>query len=150
MGGRANGRGSRALALVPAWALAATVACGGNKPCAQGYAGTPGYECQWNDPDLSGLSVGPGTLEPTFSPSTYEYSVTVPPGTEKIDVTATVPQPRLTSITIQGQTAASGMASSIPVEFGETKIFVEVVPQSRFVHQEYRITAIRKSADEPQ
>jgi hypothetical protein len=97
--------------------------------CATGYLRS-GTSCLWNDPSLSALTLSVGTLN--FSPSVTSYAVDVPAGTTLDLLTATVAQPALTSIIVNGTVLApSGSATPITLKLmAPTTITVQVIALS--------------------
>jgi hypothetical protein len=62
-------------------------------------------------PELTGLTISGGALDPAFDGATKNYSVTVPYETTSVTVTATAAAPGSTTIVVAGVVVPSGQAS---------------------------------------
>lgn len=93
--------------------------------------------------DLSDLSLSDGGLSPAFSSGTISYNAAVGYGVTGVSVTPTAADPTST-ITVNGQTVASGSASaSIPLSVGTNPIRVSVTAQDGTTRNTYMITVSR-------
>jgi hypothetical protein len=93
--------------------------------------------------NLSGLIVSPGTLAPTFDSNTLTYSVDVANNVESISVTPTRQDSNAT-ITVNGQTAASGQARTIILNpAGQSTNIVIVVTAQNGNVKNYLVTVSR-------
>ncbi len=79
---------------------------------------------------LSALTVSAGTLAPAFDPAVTEYTLSLPQGTEKIDIIAT---PSDSKATVQG-------AGEVTLQAGENKLAVTVTAENGDA-KTYTITA---------
>jgi len=97
---------------------------------------------------LSGLTLGTGTLSPTFSPTNTSYTAaSVPNATTSVKVTPTVADATAT-IKVNGTTVASGAASqSVPLIAGLNTINVVVTAQDGVTQSTYAITLTRVFLD---
>lgn len=101
----------RVLALVgPCWPVVLIVTIG-----------LSAYGCKdsvtvSNEPQvpLSSLEVNPGTLQPSFSGNTSNYTVEAPTAADSITVTAS-PKDTAATMTINGTVTAAGQGRSVPL-----------------------------------
>lgn len=93
---------------------------------------TPGS----SDASLASLTLDSGQLDPEFSPTIYDYRVSVPRSISDIVVSA-VP------LDIKSQVIISGQNNLV---VGENQIRITVVAQNVVSTQEYRITVVREES----
>ncbi|MFD1884456.1 S-layer homology domain-containing protein [Paenibacillus wenxiniae] len=79
----------------------------------------------WFSTKLTGLQIAGGSLTPTFSPDTLSYNVSVGSGVAQTTVTANV-YDTSAALTINGQSAISGQAQSIPLNIGANVIPITI------------------------
>jgi hypothetical protein len=92
---------------------------------------------------LRSLSISPGSLEPGFNANTLSYEVSVASNVTSLRVTPTLADPAAT-ITVNGQTAASGQAQTIPLrDPGLTTILTITVTAQNGSQKPYFITVNR-------
>ncbi len=92
---------------------------------------------------LSGLAPSTGALSPAFSAGTRAYTLAVPNSVETFALTPTAADPSAT-ITVNGQTVASGTASPvITLNIGATAIVVVVTAPDGSTTQTYTVTVDR-------
>ena len=84
---------------------------------------------------LTDLQTSVGTLSPIFSPSTLTYTLAARPGAQSIDLTATASNG---TIVVAGAPAASGVATTVPLDTGVNVIEISV--SRNFVTLTYEIT----------
>jgi autotransporter-associated beta strand protein len=97
-----------------------------------------------SDATLSNLVPSAGTLDPAFSSGTIGYTATVPYATANVTLTPTATDPVLPTITINGATVASGVASApLPLSVGPNIITTEVVSQDSSTTIIYTLTVTR-------
>lgn len=78
---------------------------------------------------LSQLSVNGISLSPTFSMTTNDYAVTLPPGTSSIQIAAVSEDPKAT-VSINGKAAVAGSATlTLPEAPGNSTISIAVIAQ---------------------
>lgn len=95
--------------------------------------------------NLSGLSVSPGTLNPTFRADRIAYTVNVGSAVASLNVTATV-QDAGASLTMNGQGASSGQPRSIPLGPPGTTTEINVVVNAPNGNpRTYQIDVIREA-----
>lgn len=70
---------------------------------------------------LTGLTVSPGTLSPSFSPETLCYSVSVPGSASAVTLTPTAEA----LITVNGSSVSSGAGFSLPLSFGSNTAVID-------------------------
>ncbi|MHB8878487.1 MAG: choice-of-anchor D domain-containing protein [Myxococcaceae bacterium] len=99
----------------------ADAACAAAEICLSG-------QCKWNDPSLASLMLTPGSL--AFSPSQLAYAVSVPPGTTRVAVTATVSQPARVVLRVNGSVTNSGATATVAMSGPATSIEVRVDAES--------------------
>ncbi|MFC7149667.1 cadherin-like beta sandwich domain-containing protein [Cohnella cellulosilytica] len=75
---------------------------------------------------LSDLSISQGTLTPIFSPVIKDYSAIVANVVSRMDITPTATVLGYEALTVNGEPAVSGAASSVNLENGENRIPVVV------------------------
>ncbi|MDB5231500.1 MAG: cytochrome c, 20 heme-binding site, partial [Chitinophagaceae bacterium] len=93
--------------------------------------------------DLTNLTTNAGTLSPSFSSSTVNYSSAVPNATSSIILTPTASGPG-TTIKVNGITVSSGSASSaIPLTAGSNTITTVVTAQDGVTIKTYTVTITR-------
>jgi len=96
-----------------------------------------------SDATLTNLTVSQGTLTPTFSAGTFDYTDNVPNSTASITVTPTSSDNTAT-ITVNGTAVASGTASaSIPMVIGPNTITTIVTAQEGITKDTYTVVVIR-------
>ncbi|MNO29393.1 Endo-1,4-beta-xylanase A precursor [compost metagenome] len=95
-----------------------------------------------NDANLRDLSVSPGGISPAFNPLTTAYTLNVPNATSSLDVNAVSDDPAA-SIHINGNSAVSGVVSSVPLNVGSNMVEVEVQSQDASVSKAYYLTVTR-------
>ena len=99
--------------------------------------------------DLSGLSVSMGTLTPSFSKDSLNYSVTVSNAVTSITVTPTSGDANAT-IAVNGNGVTSGTASaSVALNVGSNTITTMVTAQNGTTTKTYSIIATRAAAGTP-
>ena len=97
-----------------------------------------------SDATLSGLSVGSGSLSPTFAAGTASYTVTVANAISSITVTPTVNESHAT-VTVSGAAVTSGSASSpMSLTVGSNTISIVVTAQDSTTNT-YTITVTRQA-----
>jgi hypothetical protein len=104
------------------------VACEGEPKTPEGFD---------TDATLSSLSISIGTLEPVFDLSVYNYTATVPNGTDSVDVSATIGDIN-DSFTING-----GENATVALEVGENTISIVVTSEDGLTGRTYRIVITR-------
>jgi hypothetical protein len=97
-----------------------------------------------NDNNLSALSLSSGTLDPSFTPSTINYTASVTNATSSITVTATVNQANAT-LTVNNTATTSGTGRSINLNVGSNSFTVVVTAQNGEI-KIYYITVTRAAA----
>ena len=96
---------------------------------------------------LANFTVNPGTINPAFSSSNYNYSTTLPAGTGAISVTPTAIDSTAT-ITVNGKGVATGTASpNIQLAVGSNTITTVVTTADGTASQTYTLIVTRPSAD---
>ncbi|MBF0430621.1 MAG: cadherin-like beta sandwich domain-containing protein [Fibrobacteria bacterium] len=96
-----------------------------------------------NNANLSGLSVSPGTMTPTFNTATTNYNLSVPYSNNSVDVTATLEDSTAT-LQINNATAVSGQVFTINnLGNWNTVIPIDVTAQNTTSTMEYTITVYR-------
>ncbi|WP_203232117.1 cadherin-like beta sandwich domain-containing protein [Paenibacillus pinistramenti] len=103
-----------------------------------------GGETQQGAADLVDLALSQGTLSPSFAPETTGYTAKVGHGVSSVDVTATVEDANA-ALTINGTSAASGEAVTVPLAVGANTITVLVIPDGGTA-KTYTIVVTRKAA----
>ncbi|NLT11675.1 MAG: cadherin-like beta sandwich domain-containing protein [Clostridiaceae bacterium] len=93
---------------------------------------TPGS----SDASLASLSLDAGQIEPAFSPTIYDYRVSVPRSISNVVVSAT-------PLDIKSQVIISGQNNLV---VGENQIRITVVAQNVVSTQEYRISVVREES----
>ncbi|MBX8827196.1 cadherin-like beta sandwich domain-containing protein [Ochrobactrum sp. SFR4] len=117
---------------------------------AQDRASTKAYtvnviRAQSDNADLVGLVPSAGSLDPAFSPSEMDYTITVPTETSSLQLTPASADPAAT-ITINGGTVASGNASSaLQLGIGDTTLTVVVTAQNGTTRS-YRVNVTRAAS----
>ncbi len=103
-----------------------------------------------NDADLSALTVGTGTLDPTFDKATTAYDVDVAYDVESIDVTATLSD-KNASMLVNGTEATSNVAEPVSLNASgqSTSIDVVVTAEDGETTETYTVTVIRAAGPEP-
>lgn len=97
-----------------------------------------------SDATLFNLVPSAGTLDPAFSSGTIGYTATVPYATANVTLTPTATDPVLPTITVNGATVASGVASApLPLSVGPNIITTEVVSQDSSTTVIYTLTVTR-------
>ncbi|KEO84736.1 cadherin-like beta sandwich domain-containing protein, partial [Tumebacillus flagellatus] len=95
---------------------------------------------------LSNLTTSQGSLSPTFSSGTHEYSVDVANSVSSLTVTPTVMDSTAT-VKVDGTTVASGSASaSISLPVGSKEITVLVTAQDGTTQESYSLTVNRAAS----
>ena len=84
---------------------------------------------QSSDATLSGLEISEGTLSPTFTSDTRDYTASVANSVSSIDVTPTVTSSVYQSLTVNGVPAESGEANSVELAAGVNNIPVVVTAE---------------------
>lgn len=84
---------------------------------------------QSSDATLSGLEISEGTLSPTFTSGTRNYTASVANSVSSIDVTPTVTSSVYQSLTVNGAPAESGEANSVELAAGVNNIPVVVTAE---------------------
>ncbi|WP_160397324.1 cadherin-like beta sandwich domain-containing protein [Paenibacillus sp. MMS18-CY102] len=98
-----------------------------------------------NNAELSGLALSSGTLSPSFTPNTTNYTASVINSVSSVTVTPTVDDSNAT-VKVGGMSAISGSASNaIALNEGDNTIVVEVTSQDG-TKKTYTVTATRESA----
>ena len=101
-------------------------------------------EVETSSDDLTALSVTTATLSPAFAADTYEYVSTVVNGTTSVTVTPTCAT--CDSITVNGTTVASGVASgAISLAVGVNVIYVRTITAEK-TNTTYTIRISRASS----
>ena len=92
---------------------------------------------------LGNLIVSPGTLAPAFNTNTQNYTVDVANNVQSITVTPTLSDPAAT-MTVNGQSAISGQASTIPLNNpGQNTVIPIVVTAQNSTVKTYSLTVTR-------
>ncbi len=79
------------------------------------------------DLTLRSLTLSSGTLSPSFSAATREYTASVGRSTDSIQITPTLNnEENIKSITVNGETASSGTASTVSLDYGENVITIVI------------------------
>lgn len=95
--------------------------------------------------DLSSLTLGTGTLSPSFASGTTAYTATVANNISSLNITPTT-QDAAATVTVNGIAVASGSASgAISLTVGENVISTVVTPQNGTPSKTYTITVTRMS-----
>ena len=99
-----------------------------------------------NDPDaaLSGLSISPGALSPTFSSGTFAYSADVANSVSQVTVTPTVNDSNA-SVTVDGTDVSSGSGHAVSLDVGANVIILVVTAQDGTT-QRYAVTVTRAAS----
>ncbi len=106
-------------------------------PCPAGFAGDGDVGC---DPRLTGLSVTPGELAPSFAADEMHYRAVVPLTAESIAITASASA--RASLAINGDAAMSGEAWTADLAAGSNALTIEVSAGSD-ASAEYELTVQR-------
>ena len=95
------------------------------------------------DATLSGLSLGAGTLAPTFDPLTTTYTASVSNDVASLALTPAASDTNAT-LTVNGDAVTSGQASvAIALEVGDNVITIEVTAEDGNATRTYRVTVTR-------
>ncbi|MCR8846359.1 cadherin-like beta sandwich domain-containing protein [Paenibacillus sp. SC116] len=84
---------------------------------------------QSNNTDLSSLTLSTGTLSPSFSSGTTNYTATVTNAVYEINVSALAKDDKTATITINGAAAANGSAVKVALKVGANPITILVTAQ---------------------
>lgn len=95
-----------------------------------------------DDAELAALSISSGTMTPSFDPTTFEYSATVPNETASVEVKADLSDPNAT-LAINGIPVSSGVPEAVPLGVGENAIDVVVTAENGVTEQTYTVTVTR-------
>jgi hypothetical protein len=106
-------------------------------PCPAGFAGEGDTGC---DPRLTGLSVTPGELAPSFAADEMHYRAVVPLTAESIAITASASA--RASLAINGDAAMSGEAWTADLAAGSNALTIEVSAESG-ASADYELTVQR-------
>ena len=103
--------------------------------------------CEWLDPEssnayLTSLNLTGGVLQPSFSPTVTEYTVTADPGVDAILVIASAAHQKATVRVDNVPVRGGGMATSIPLVVGSNSISVSVAAENGNV-LDYTIDVVR-------
>jgi hypothetical protein len=99
-----------------------------------------------SDASLSNLTISSGTLVPSFSSTTYNYTDSVANGVTSVTVTPTVHETHAT-VTVNGTPVTSGSQSgNIGLNVGNNTIIVEITAQDTTTKQVYNLTVTRNTA----
>ena len=103
--------------------------------------------CLWNDPSLSGLTVGAGaTLGPALAAGTTWYAVTLPADGTSTTLTPTVAQPAHATITVDGVVVASGASAVVaPYPHFSPRGVILVVTTESGATRTYHVAIVRGS-----
>ncbi|CAF0860022.1 unnamed protein product [Rotaria sordida] len=94
--------------------------------------------------NLGSLVLSSGTLAPTFAAATISYTASVTNATTSITVTPTLPANTTSTITVNGNTVASGVASgSIALSVGANTITTIVTAEDGSTTKTYTVTVTR-------
>lgn len=92
---------------------------------------------------LRSLSISPGSLDPGFNANTLSYEVSVASNVGSMRVTPTLEDSAAT-MTVNGQTAASGQAQTIPLQApGQSTIFTIAVTAQNGTPKSYTVVVSR-------
>ena len=92
---------------------------------------------------LRSLSISPGSLDPRFNANTLSYEVSVGSGVDSMRVTPTLEDPAAT-MTVNGQTAASGQAQTISLQApGQSTIVAIAVTAQNGTPKSYTVVVSR-------
>jgi hypothetical protein len=92
--------------------------------------------------DLASLSVGTGTIDPAFAPSSKEYTLSVPNDISALDVTASAVDPTA-SITIDGVSKDNGGTSAVNLVVGPNDITIVATAQGGAT-ETYTLSVVRE------
>lgn len=96
-----------------------------------------------NNNDLRSLTVSPGPLDPAFQAGTTKYTVQVDSGVPSISLTATL-QEASSTLTVDGQSAVSGQARTIPLgDPGSSRDITTVVTAPNGTQKLYTVTVVK-------
>jgi alpha-tubulin suppressor-like RCC1 family protein len=99
-----------------------------------------------NSPDLFGLTLSSGTLNPPFDAATTSYSASVLYAKSSITVTPTTAV-NMAAVSINGSPVSSGLASqSIPLVVGDNAITITVTAPDGVTTKTYNVTVTRLPA----
>ena len=100
---------------------------------------------------LSALVFSAGTLDPGFSPTAYNYTITMPLGTASFNVTPTASEANATILVddlIDGlHSVSSGSARSISLQAGVNEVRITVIAQDGVTASHYYIWVMREGAN---
>jgi hypothetical protein len=97
-----------------------------------------------NDANLSNIVLSDGTLSPSFYFGASSYTASVGNGTSSITVTPTASKGTAATITVNGATVVSGMASSpINLNTGSNLITIVVTAPDNILQDTYTVTVTR-------
>ncbi len=113
-------------------------------PPTSGGNGSPPLSSNAN---LKSLTVGAGTLRPSFDPATTGYEVEVGHEESKLEIVATVADDR-SKLRIGGEIRASGEAVAMPLQTGDNRIEIVVTAQDT-TKKTYTIDVRRAAPPEP-
>ncbi|WP_459195422.1 cadherin-like beta sandwich domain-containing protein, partial [Wukongibacter baidiensis] len=99
-----------------------------------------------NDTTLSNLTISSGSLSPVFDSNTRDYTVEVSNDISSIDISLTANHSNAT-ITVEGDTVASGDTVNVPLSVGENTITVEVTAEDASI-ETYTITVNRDAGND--
>ena len=95
------------------------------------------------DNSLQQLSISSGTLDPAFDPNTLNYTINVASSIASIRVTPTAQDPAAT-LRVNGQTATSGQAQTIPLNGpGQSTVISVVVTAQDGTPKQYTLVVSR-------
>lgn len=92
---------------------------------------------------LSSLILSRGTLTPDFRPDLNEYSVDVAYDVSAVDITPTLADPAVTTMTVQGVPLASGGTRTVELAPGANPIEIKVICDKVGLTRTYRIIVNR-------
>ena len=93
--------------------------------------------------DLGSLAISQGTLDPAFAADRTAYAASVGNAVTSVDLTPTVSDPSMATLTVNGAAVTSGTARSVPLAVGENTIAVVVAEQGGTAAKTYTLTMTR-------
>ena len=93
--------------------------------------------------DLGSLAISQGTLDPAFAADRTAYAASVGNAVTSVDITPTVSDPSMATLTVNGVAVTSGTAHSVPLAVGENTIAVVVAEQGGTATKTYTLTVTR-------
>ena len=93
--------------------------------------------------DLGSLAISQGTLDPAFAADRTAYAASGGNAVTSVDLTPTVSDPSMATLTVNGAAVTSGTARSVPLAVGENTIAVVVAEQGGTATKTYTLTVTR-------